>query len=34
MSDEHYRLDDGMIVEEWIVTDTASLFAQISDHTT
>lgn len=31
MSNEIYRVTNGIIVEEWIVTDTASLFAQITD---
>lgn len=34
MSNELYRVDDGIIVEEWIVTDTSSLFAQISERST
>ncbi|MBP2384245.1 ester cyclase [Brachybacterium sacelli] len=34
MSNELYRVDDVFILEEWIVTDTSSLFAQITDHST
>lgn len=30
VSHEFYRIDDGLIAEEWICSDTASLFRQIS----
>jgi steroid delta-isomerase-like uncharacterized protein len=30
VSHEFYRVDDGLIAEEWICSDTASLFRQLS----
>jgi steroid delta-isomerase-like uncharacterized protein len=30
VSHEFYRLEDGLIAEEWICSDTASLFRQLS----
>ncbi|MEU6646462.1 ester cyclase [Saccharomonospora sp. NPDC046836] len=30
MSNEIYRVENGLIVEEWIVTDNATLFAQVT----
>jgi predicted ester cyclase len=30
VSHEFYRVQDGLIVEEWICSDTASLFRQLS----
>jgi predicted ester cyclase len=30
MSNEIYRIEHGMVVEEWVVTDNATLFAQIT----
>jgi predicted ester cyclase len=29
-SHEFYRIDDGLIAEEWICSDTATLFRQLS----
>ncbi|MBK1787432.1 ester cyclase [Prauserella cavernicola] len=31
MSNEIYRVGNGLILEEWIVTDNATLFAQITE---
>lgn len=30
VSHEFYRVEDGLVVEEWICSDTASLFRQLS----
>jgi predicted ester cyclase len=30
MSNEIYRVENGIVVEEWVVTDNATLFAQIT----